>query len=291
MATGSYLTPIYSRSQRVTEGVSPGIAFASRLEVFSGRRKRVKSPENSRANPFKGRPHHSEKHPLQNSGEKVLCLERRDITASIQSWLAPEEGCIMVLVEPQGSARETYRGLGLPPSSIRNIHHGVLNQYSHKLQFCPELLPSDTVEKSICEEYCEDDALFILPAGLGPVKSRQDDLKYCKNTRGNQWNELQQFFRTSDCIENDTTMEDDSFRQESPVNTSRETFFFLNLILISLVVWRVFLNVLINNVWNMKKTNNGKKAKFEWDDDEEFFSSPEKFTPFSSPNQIKRWGA
>ncbi|GFY00367.1 hypothetical protein TNCV_1664061 [Trichonephila clavipes] len=29
-----------------------------------------------------------------------------------------------------------------------------------------------------------------------------------------------------DCIENDTTMEDDSFRQESPVNTSRETFFF-----------------------------------------------------------------
>ncbi|GFW29737.1 hypothetical protein TNCV_3936041 [Trichonephila clavipes] len=26
--------------------------------------------------------------------------------------------------------------------------------------------------------------------------------------------------------ENDTTMEDDSFRQESPVNTSRETFFF-----------------------------------------------------------------
>ncbi|GFV30450.1 hypothetical protein TNCV_4743251 [Trichonephila clavipes] len=45
--------------------------------------------------------------------------------------------------------------------------------------------------------------------------------------RGNQWNELQQFFfRTSDCIENDTTMEDDSFRQESPVNTSKEPFFF-----------------------------------------------------------------
>ncbi|GFT86974.1 hypothetical protein TNCV_1801591 [Trichonephila clavipes] len=84
-------------------------------------------------------------------------------------------------------------------------------------------------------------------------------------------------------------MEDDSFRQESPVITSKEPFFFLNLILISLVVVKVLWTVLINNVWNIKKKNNGK-AKFEWDDDEEFFSSPEKFTPFSSPNQIKRWG-
>ncbi|GFT66281.1 hypothetical protein TNCV_4426071 [Trichonephila clavipes] len=39
-----------------------------------------------------------------------------------------------------------------------------------------------------------------------------------------------------------------------------------------------------------QKEEQWKKAKFEWDDDEEFFSSPEKFTPFSSPNQIKRWG-
>ncbi|GFX88228.1 hypothetical protein TNCV_1066441 [Trichonephila clavipes] len=64
-------------------------------------------------------------------------------------------------------------------------------------------------------------------AGLGPDKSRQDDLKYRKireETNGMNFNNF--FFRTSDCIENDTTMEDDSFRQESPVNTSRETFFF-----------------------------------------------------------------
>ncbi|GFX88254.1 hypothetical protein TNCV_1066701 [Trichonephila clavipes] len=66
------------------------------------------------------------------------------------------------------------------------------------------------------------------------------------------------FFRTSDCIENDTTMEDDSFRQESQVNTSKEPFFFLNLTLISLAVLKVFLTVLINNVWNIKNTSNGR---------------------------------
>ncbi|GFY74971.1 hypothetical protein TNIN_76071 [Trichonephila inaurata madagascariensis] len=32
--------------------------------------------------------------------------------------------------------------------------------------------------------------------------------------------------QNSNCIENDTTMEDDSFRQESPVNTSKHFFFF-----------------------------------------------------------------
>ncbi|GFT54525.1 hypothetical protein TNCV_4933811 [Trichonephila clavipes] len=81
----------------------------------------------------------------------------------------------------------------------------------------------------ICQEYCEDDDLLILPAGLGPVKSRQDELtnrKICEETNGMNFNNF--FFRTSDCIENDTTMEDDSFRQESPVNTSKEnqSFFF-----------------------------------------------------------------
>ncbi|GFV74891.1 hypothetical protein TNCV_1041291 [Trichonephila clavipes] len=84
-------------------------------------------------------------------------------------------------------------------------------------------------------------------------------------------------------------MEDDSFRQ-SHQSTHPGNFFSLNLILISLVVVKVLWTVLINNVWNIKKEEQWKKAKFEWDDDEEFFSSPEKFTPFSSPNQIKRWG-
>ncbi|GFT05547.1 hypothetical protein TNCV_3160261 [Trichonephila clavipes] len=56
------------------------------------------------------------------------------------------------------------------------------------------------------------------PAGL---------LKELQNTPRNQWNEFQRifFFRTSDCIGNDTTMEDDSFRQESPVNTLKHFFF------------------------------------------------------------------
>lgn len=39
------------------------------------------------------------------------------------------------------------RRLGLPPSFIRNILHGVLNQYPYKLQSCHQLLPSDTVER------------------------------------------------------------------------------------------------------------------------------------------------
>ncbi|GFV26589.1 transposable element Tcb1 transposase [Trichonephila clavipes] len=67
---------------------------------------------------------------------------------------------------------------------------------------------------------------MLEPAGLGPVKSRQDDLKYRKIREETNGMNFNNFFRTSDCIENDTTMEDDSFRQESPVNTSRETFFF-----------------------------------------------------------------
>ncbi|GFS50469.1 hypothetical protein TNCV_3196951 [Trichonephila clavipes] len=84
----------------------------------------------------------------------------------------------------------------------------------------------DLYDESVIKEYCEDDDLLILPAGLGPVKSRQDDLKYCKiREETNGMNFKKYFFRTSDCIENDTTMEDDSFRQESPVNTSRKLFF------------------------------------------------------------------
>ncbi|GFT56731.1 DUF4817 domain-containing protein [Nephila pilipes] len=45
------------------------------------------------------------------------------------------------------SAREAGIRLGLPPSSIHNILHGVLNQYPYKLQSCHELLPSDTEER------------------------------------------------------------------------------------------------------------------------------------------------
>ncbi|GFS68229.1 uncharacterized protein NPIL_249461 [Nephila pilipes] len=45
------------------------------------------------------------------------------------------------------SAQEAGRRLDLPPSSIRNILHRVLNQYPSKLQTCHELLPSDTVER------------------------------------------------------------------------------------------------------------------------------------------------
>ncbi|GFS42072.1 uncharacterized protein NPIL_381071 [Nephila pilipes] len=45
------------------------------------------------------------------------------------------------------SAREAGRRLGLPPSSMLNILHRVLNQYPYKLKSCHELLQSDTVER------------------------------------------------------------------------------------------------------------------------------------------------
>ncbi|GFU76988.1 hypothetical protein TNCV_4521441 [Trichonephila clavipes] len=102
----------------------------------------------------------------------------------------------------------------------------------------------------VLKEYCEDDDLLILPAGLGPVKSRQDELTNRKYAR--KPNELTStiFFRTNDCIENDTTMEDDSFRQESPVNTSKEnqSFFFPEFDLNKFSSFQSFLAVLINNV-------------------------------------------
>ncbi|GFU65428.1 hypothetical protein TNCV_2291181 [Trichonephila clavipes] len=85
-------------------------------------------------------------------------------------------------------------------------------------------------------------------------------------------------------------MEDDSFRQESPVNTSKEPFFFPEFDLNKFSSCKSFLDCFDQQCLEYQKEEQWKKAKFEWDDDEEFFSSPEKFTPFSSPNQIKRWG-
>ncbi|GFU82383.1 hypothetical protein TNCV_4117841 [Trichonephila clavipes] len=130
----------------------------------------------------------------------------------------------------------------------------------------------------------------LVDSGLGPVKSRQDDLKYCKireETNGMNFNNF--FFERATALKTilpwKTTLSGRSHQSTHPKNPS----FFLNLILISLVVVKVLWTVLINNVWNIKRRTM-EKAKFEWDDDEEFFSSPEKFTPFSSPNQIKRWG-
>ncbi|GFX76026.1 DUF4817 domain-containing protein [Trichonephila clavipes] len=45
------------------------------------------------------------------------------------------------------SAREAARGLGLPPSSVRNILRRLLQLYSYKLQSCHELLPADTAQR------------------------------------------------------------------------------------------------------------------------------------------------
>ncbi|GFU85749.1 DUF4817 domain-containing protein [Trichonephila clavipes] len=45
------------------------------------------------------------------------------------------------------SAREAARRLGLPPSSVRNILHRILQLYPYKLQSCHELLAADTAQR------------------------------------------------------------------------------------------------------------------------------------------------
>ncbi|GFT45839.1 hypothetical protein TNCV_2816061 [Trichonephila clavipes] len=78
-------------------------------------------------------------------------------------------------------------------------------------------------------------------------------------------------------------MEDDSFRQESPVNTSKEnqSFFFPEFDLNKFSSCKSFLDCFDQQCLNIKKEEQWKKSKnLSGDDDEEFFSSPEKFTPF-----------
>ncbi|GFX22987.1 DUF4817 domain-containing protein [Trichonephila clavipes] len=63
--------------------------------------------------------------------------------------------CIVVEMEAIASkaaswtsrAREAARRLGLPPSSVRNILHRILQLYPYKLQSCHELLQADTVQR------------------------------------------------------------------------------------------------------------------------------------------------
>ncbi|GFV97177.1 hypothetical protein TNCV_3527621 [Trichonephila clavipes] len=73
-------------------------------------------------------------------------------------------------------------------------------------------------------------------------------------------------------------MEDDSFRQESPVNTSKEnqSFFFPEFDLNKFSSFQSFFSCFDQQCLEYQKEEQWKKAKFEWDDDEEFFSSPEK---------------
>ncbi|GFT58682.1 hypothetical protein NPIL_395161 [Nephila pilipes] len=55
------------------------------------------------------------------------------------------------------SARKAGRRLGLPPSSIRNILHGALNQYPYKLQSSMTFYCRITErERSICQTFGEE---------------------------------------------------------------------------------------------------------------------------------------
>ncbi|GFS63291.1 hypothetical protein NPIL_8291 [Nephila pilipes] len=62
-------------------------------------------------------------------------------TLSVRRTLASESSA------GSNRAREAGRTLGLLPSSIGNILHGVSIQYPYKLQSCHELLLLDIVER------------------------------------------------------------------------------------------------------------------------------------------------
>ncbi|GFV06273.1 hypothetical protein TNCV_2461301 [Trichonephila clavipes] len=92
------------------------------------------------------------------------------------------------------------------------------------------------------------------------VKSRQDRFKVLQNTQetnGMNFNNFF-FFERATALKTSTTMEDDSFRQESPVNTSKAPRLFLNLILISLVVCKSFMDCFDQQCLEYQKKNNGK---------------------------------
>ncbi|GFT26746.1 DUF4817 domain-containing protein [Nephila pilipes] len=66
----------------------------------------------------------------------------RSVQPSLRQTLSVRETLASESSVGSNSARA-----GLPPSSIRNILHGVLNQYPYKLQSCNELLPSNIVKR------------------------------------------------------------------------------------------------------------------------------------------------
>lgn len=47
----------------------------------------------------------------------------------------------------RNSAREIARRLGLPPSSVRNILHGILNLYPNRSQSCHKYLLANNVQR------------------------------------------------------------------------------------------------------------------------------------------------
>ncbi|GFU07945.1 uncharacterized protein NPIL_499611 [Nephila pilipes] len=88
------------------------------------------------------------------SGQPHLRQTRSALVTAEMETLASESAA------GTSSALEAVRRLGLPPSSIRNILHGVHNQCPYRLQSCYELLLSDTVEREA----------FASPSNLSELK-------------------------------------------------------------------------------------------------------------------------
>ncbi|GFV97537.1 uncharacterized protein TNCV_2040451 [Trichonephila clavipes] len=71
------------------------------------------------------------------------CLKENVHPALLSKWkrLRPKQ------LQGTSSAREAARQLGLPPSSVRNILHRIIQLYPYKLQSCHVLLPADTTQR------------------------------------------------------------------------------------------------------------------------------------------------
>ncbi|GFY00335.1 hypothetical protein TNCV_4711371 [Trichonephila clavipes] len=85
-------------------------------------------------------------------------------------------------------------------------------------------------------------------------------------------------------------MEDDSFRQESPVNTSRKLSFFPEFDLNKFSSLKSFLECFDKQCLEYQKKNNGKKQNLSGMMMRNSFHHQRNLPLFSSPNQIKRWG-
>jgi hypothetical protein len=75
------------------------------------------------------------------AGQPCLRKARSPRAASEKEALASE------LAAGTSGAREAARLLGLPPSSVRNIFHGIPDLYPYRLQSCHELLAADAVQR------------------------------------------------------------------------------------------------------------------------------------------------
>ncbi|GFV85534.1 transposon Ty3-G Gag-Pol polyprotein [Trichonephila clavipes] len=142
----------------------------------------------------------------------------------------------------------------------------------------------------VTSQYILDFKKCPIEAGLGPVKSRQDDLKYCKireeETNGMNFNN---FFERATALKTilpwKTTLSGRSHQSTHPGKLSFSEFD-LN----KFSSCKSFMDCFDQQCLEyQKKKNNGKKQNLSGMMMRNSFHH-QRNLPFSSPNQIKRWG-